>query len=82
MSDSYSRALAVSLEDGMVTIGQRIVGDGDGDGVVTALDGLIALRMAAKTMKVDLALDLDGDGALTMEDARQILVLAGSKKGI
>ena len=82
VSDSYSRALAVSLEDGMVTIGQRIVGDGDGDGVVTALDGLIALRMAAKTMKVDLALDLDGDGALTMEDARQILVLAGSEKGI
>ena len=66
----------------MVTIGQRVAGDGDGDGVVTTLDGLIALRMATKTMKIDLALDLNGDGVVTMEDARQILDLAGSEKGI
>ena len=32
-------------------------------------------------MEVDLALDIDGDGAVTIEDARQILALAGPEKG-
>ena len=82
VSDSYSRPVTIALADGMLTIGQRILGDGDGDGSVTALDGLIALRMAAQTMPVDLALDMDGDGAVTIEDARQILALAGPEKGI
>ena len=57
-------------------------GDGDGDGVITALDGLIALRMAADIMAVDLALDMDGDGAVTIEDARKILALAKPEKVI
>ncbi|PKB64903.1 MAG: hypothetical protein BZY80_01560 [SAR202 cluster bacterium Io17-Chloro-G2] len=82
VSDSFSRSVTISLADGMLTIGQRILGDADGDGSVTAVDGLIALRMAAQTMAVDLALDLDGDGTVTAEDARQVLALARPEKGI
>ncbi len=81
VSDSYSRPLSISLENGSVTIGLRTAGDGDGDGAITPLDGLIALRMAMNIMEVDLALDIDGDGAVTIEDARQILALAGPEKG-
>ena len=82
MSDSDNRPVTITMADGMLTIGQRMPGDGDGDGTVTALDGLIALRMAAQSIPVDLALDMDGDGAVTVEDARQILALAGLEKGI
>lgn len=88
MSDSYSRPLTVTLADGMLSIQQRILGDGDGDGRVTAVDALIALRMAAQAaaadppldIPVELTLDMDGDGAITIEDARKILVLAGSER--
>ena len=88
VSDSYSRPLTVTLADGMLSIQQRILGDGDGDGRVTAVDALIALRMAAQAaaadppldIPVELTLDMDGDGAITIEDARKILVLAGSER--
>ena len=82
VSDTFSRPLTIALEDGLLTVQQRITGDGDGDGAITALDGLIALRMAAQTLAEDLALDIDGDGAVTVEDARQILALAGPERGI
>ena len=82
VSDSYSRPVTITLADGKLTIGRRILGDGDGDGRVTAVDGLIALRMAAQMMAADLALDMDGDGAVTIADARQILAMARPEKGI
>ena len=77
VSDSYSRPLPVELTDGELTVGFRIVGDGDGDGAVSALDALIALRMSHGLTEVDLALDMDGDGKITGDDARQILAMAG-----
>ena len=77
VSDSYSRPLSIQLSDGELTIGTRVAGDGDGDGMVTALDALIAMKMAHQLMQVDLALDMDGDGSVTADDARQILAMAG-----
>ena len=44
---------------------------------MSALDALIAMRMATGLNEVDLALDLDGDGTVTVDDAREILVMAG-----
>ena len=77
VSDSFSRPLSIELADGELTIGFRIVGDGDGDGAVSALDALIALRMAQGLTEVDLELDMDGDGKITGDDARHILAMAG-----
>ena len=67
----------MALADGQLSIGPRIVGDGNGDGKVSALDALIAMRMATGLNEVDLALDLDGDGTVTGDDAREILAMAG-----
>jgi len=39
----------------------------------TALDALIALRMAEGSLPVDLEFDVDGNGQVNLDDARQIL---------
>ena len=67
---------ALSPVDGQLTVGQPVGGDGNGDGKITALDGLIALRMFKHLSPEDPVLDVDGDGIVTPEDARQILVMA------
>ena len=67
---------ALSLVDGQLTVGQPVAGDGNGDGKITALDGLIALRMFKNLSPEDPVLDVDGDGIVTPEDARQILAMA------
>ena len=75
-SDFASRRLTLHLVDGEVTIGQRIGGDGNGDGRITVLDALIALRIAGEQSPVDLVMDVNWDGQVTPEDARRILVMA------
>ena len=57
-------------------VGPRIMGDADGDSVITALDALQVLRMAANLQKIDLALDVNNDGRITIDDARIILNMA------
>jgi hypothetical protein len=57
-------------------VGLRITGDADGDSVITALDALQVLRMAANLQKIDLALDVNNDGRITVDDARIILNMA------
>lgn len=71
--------LTVSPVNGQVTIGQKIKGDGNGDGQVTVLDALMALKMYVKAIAVNLALDVNNDGKVTPEDARQILKMAKPK---
>ena len=78
-ADSDGKVVAMALADGELSIGARIAGDGDGDGTVSALDALIAMRMATGLSEVDLALDLDGDGTVTVYDAREILAMAGRR---
>ena len=68
--------LLLGLADGVLTVGQPDAGDGNGDGQVTALDALIALRMAAQQIPESLVLDVDGDGSVTSLDAQQILAMA------
>ncbi|WP_445474536.1 LamG-like jellyroll fold domain-containing protein [Methanococcoides methylutens] len=49
-------------------------GDAFGDGgELTALDALYALQMAVRMIPEDLAMDMDGDGSVTSNDARLIL---------
>lgn len=71
--------VGVSASNGQVTIGQKIKGDGTGDGQVTVLDALMALKMYVKALTENLVLDVNGDGKVTPEDARQILKMAKPK---
>ena len=75
-SDSEGERLPLNLGDGQLIVGQPVVGDGNGDGKITALDGLIALRMFQQLSPEDPVLDVDGDGRVTPADARQILAMA------
>ena len=52
------------------------MGDVDGDSNITALDALQVLRMAANLQEVDLSLDVNNDGKVTIADARIILNMA------
>ena len=57
--------------------GEQIAGDADGDGCITSLDALTALRASVfvdeLTEEQLLALDVDGDGMVTSIDAVSIL---------
>lgn len=68
--------IALEAVNGRINVGQSIPGDGNGDGRVTALDALIALRMFVDISPEDPVLDLDGDGRVTPQDARQILAMS------
>ena len=80
-SDSSGVLQFIHRTDGEVAVGDRISGDGNGDGSITTLDALIALRMAAQTQAADLIMDVDGDGQVTQQDAQQILAMARGLKG-
>ena len=67
---------SLNLVDGHLIVDQPEAGDGNGDGKITALDGLIALRMFKNLRPEDPVLDVDGDGRVTPEDARLILSMA------
>jgi len=54
-------------------------GDYNRDGRVTELDALAALKMSIKQLPEDLAIDMDGNGKVTAEDARLILKKALGK---
>ena len=69
-----------AVSNGVVTVlAQRVKGDWNGDGKVTSLDALAALKMSVGKLKEDLILDVDGDGRVTAKDARLLL---GSAVGI
>jgi len=69
----YGSSLAVSPVNGLLTIGQNQPGDADGDGKLSVLDALIALKMYVKTLPLDLIADINQDGKVTPEDARLIM---------
>lgn len=57
-------------------------GDASGDGRVTSVDALLALRMAVTAIPVDLAADMDGDGFVTSVDASLIILKAVGMEGM
>jgi len=71
--------VAIDTLSGQVIIAQKTKGDGDGDGRVTVLDALVALKMYVKAMPENLVLDVNNDSKVTPEDARQILKMAKPK---
>ena len=66
----------VKLRGADLAIGQRMPGDGDGDGQIRALDAFIALRETTNTGEQDLSLDVDSDGSVTVDDVYLILSMA------
>ena len=76
VSHTSANPLEVRLVGGDLTVGQRTVGDGDGDGEITALDALIALKEASQSTGQYPSLDVNLDGQVTEADARLILILA------
>jgi len=59
--------------------GGKIKGDYNGDGKLTELDALAALKMSVSQLSKDLNLDMDGDGKVTAKDALAILRMAVGK---
>ncbi|AKB85587.1 hypothetical protein MCMEM_1534 [Methanococcoides methylutens MM1] len=66
----------IATKDGMFKVIslEESKGDAVGDGgELTALDALYALQMSVRMIPEDLAMDMDGDGSVTSNDARLIL---------
>ena len=76
VNHSANGPLSVELVGADFKVGPRVLGDADGDSQVTALDALIALKMASNALTPDLSLDVTGDGRITIDDARIILNMA------
>ena len=76
VNHNASGPLTMQLVGADFKVGTRMRGDADGDSRITALDALQVLRMASNLQKVDLALDMNNDGKITIDDARIILNMA------
>ena len=68
--------LTVELVGADFKVGSKIMGDADGDNLITAMDALLALKMASSSSRPDLSLDVNNDGKITIDDARIILNMA------
>ena len=69
--------VAFTVHNGVVRVlGESVSGDYDGDGNVTALDALAALRMSIGKLPVRMIMDVDHDGQVTAKDARLIMGMA------
>ena len=76
IGDSRGQIRTINLVPGKLAVDNPIAGDGNGDGNITALDALIALRMFVGLAKEDLVMDINKDGHVTPDDARQLLAMA------
>jgi hypothetical protein len=76
IGDSRDRIRTINLVPGKLAVDNPIAGDGNGDGNITALDALIALRMFVGLAEEDLVMDINKDGHVTPDDARQLLAMA------
>jgi len=78
--DASGQSITVNSQNGTVTVAtSKLKGDYNGDGKLSEVDALAALRMSVKLLAQDLTLDMNGDGKLTAEDARLILKKALGK---
>ena len=69
--------LTMQLVGADFKVGSKISGDADGDSRVTAMDALLALKLASsQSSRTDLSLDVNNDGKITIEDAQIILNMA------
>ena len=76
VGDSGNQAWSIQVAHGWLTVEEPVTGDGNGDGEITAVDALIAMKMFVGLIKEDLVMDVNGDGRVTPDDARQLLTMA------
>ncbi|MDD5398799.1 MAG: cohesin domain-containing protein, partial [Dehalococcoidia bacterium] len=73
---SSGATLSVNSVNGELVIGQKQIGDANGDGKLSVLDALIALKIYVQALPLDLTVDINKDGRVTPEDARLIMEMA------
>ncbi len=76
VSDFSGARRSIGVHHGSLTVDAAGVGDGNGDGRITAVDALIAMRMFTGLVNEDLVMDVNGDGRVTPVDSMQVLNLA------
>ena len=76
VSDFSGARRSIDVHHGSLTVDAAGVGDGNGDGRITAVDALIAMRMFTGLVNEDLVMDVNGDGRVTPVDSMQVLNLA------
>ena len=76
VSDFSGARRSIEVHHGSLSVDAAGVGDGNGDGQISAVDALIAMRMFTGLVNEDLVMDVDGDGRVTPADSMQVLNLA------
>jgi len=76
VGDSGNQTWSIQVAHGRLMVEEPMTGDGNGDGNITAVDALIAMKMFVGLIKEDLGMDVNGDGRVTPDDARQLLTMA------
>ena len=76
-SDVYEVRFTASLADAHTLTYKTVGGDVDGDGSVTVLDALMAIRAMLSGTRDLPAADMDGDGSVSLADVIRILSLIG-----
>ena len=76
VGDSGNQAWSIQVAHGRLKVEEPMTGDGNGDGKITAVDALIAMKMFVGLIKEDLVMDVNGDRRVTPDDARQLLTMA------
>jgi hypothetical protein len=74
--NTSKNAITLNPVNGVFSIGQKLLGDGNGDNQITVVDALIALKMYVKAIPEDLIMDVNNDGKVSHEDAFQIMNMA------
>ena len=76
VTDASGEPRSIEVYPGTLKVDSAVVGDGNGDGRISPLDALIAMKMFVGLASEDLVLDVNRDGRVTPVDAVEILKLA------
>ena len=76
VTDAAGEPRSIEVHPGTLQVDSNVVGDGNGDGRISPLDALIAMKMFVGLVSEDLVLDVNRDGRVTPGDAEEILKLA------
>ena len=75
VSDLTGNKITAMAVNGTFTVGAK-KGDVNGDGDITSVDALMALKMSVNELEVNLVADMDDDGQVLANDALQIMNIA------
>ncbi len=76
VTDTAGEPRSIEVHPGTLKVDSAVMGDGNGDGRISPLDALIAMKMFVELEDEDLVMDVNRDGRVTPGDAVEILKLA------